>query len=79
MVWLLDGVPTIALHGMSLSFDYGGLEDVFLYIITPIAALAAGALARWRSENGGPDSPACSSVSRRYSGGLASSSSSSRS
>jgi len=45
MVWLLDGVPTIALHGISLSFDYGGLEDVFLYIITPIAALAAGALA----------------------------------
>lgn len=79
MVWLLDGVPTIALHDMSLSFDYGGLEDVFLYIITPIAALAAGALARWRSENGGPDSPASSSVSRRYSGGSASLSSSSRS
>jgi hypothetical protein len=45
MAWLLDGLPTIALHGMNLSFDYGGLEEVFLYVITPIAALAAGALA----------------------------------
>ena len=45
MAWLLDGLPTIALHGMTFSFDYGGLEAVFLYVITPIAALAAGALA----------------------------------
>jgi hypothetical protein len=45
MLWSLDGVPTIALHGISLSFEYGGLEDVVLYIITPIAALAGGALA----------------------------------
>ena len=45
MAWLLDGLPTIALHGMTFSFDYGGLEEVFLYVITPIAALAAGALA----------------------------------
>jgi hypothetical protein len=45
MAWLLDGLPTIALRGMNLSFDYGGLEEVFLYIITPVAALAAGALA----------------------------------
>jgi hypothetical protein len=45
VVWLLDGVPAIALHGVTLSFGYGGLEDVFLYIITPIAALAGGALA----------------------------------
>jgi hypothetical protein len=45
MTWFLDGIPTIVLHGMSLSLDYGGLEHVFLYIITPIAALAAGALA----------------------------------
>jgi hypothetical protein len=44
MAWLLDGLPTIALHGMSLSFDYGALGEVFLYVITPIAALAAGAL-----------------------------------
>src|SRR5262249_28120237 len=45
MTWFLDGIPTIVLHGISLSLDYGGLEGVFLYVITPIAALAAGALA----------------------------------
>jgi hypothetical protein len=45
IAWSLDGLPTMALHGMSLSFDYGGLEEVFLYVITPVAALAAGALA----------------------------------
>jgi len=50
MVWSLNGVPTpgwnvTCSHGISLSFEYGGLEDVILYIITPIAALAGGALA----------------------------------
>ena len=83
MVWLLDGVPTIALHDMSLSFDYGGLEATMaawrMFSSTSLRRSPPWPPARWRSENGGPDSPASSSVSRRYSGGSASLSSSSRS
>ena len=28
MVWLLDALPDMAIHGLGLSFDYGGMEFV---------------------------------------------------
>jgi hypothetical protein len=44
MVWLLDAVPDIPIHGLSLSFDYGGVESFARSFIFPVAALAAVAL-----------------------------------
>ena len=43
-VWLLDGLPDMAIHGLRLSFDYGGVESFAHGFIFPVAALAAVAL-----------------------------------
>jgi len=44
MVWLLDALPDMAIHGLRLSFDYGGAESFAHEFIFPTAALAAVAL-----------------------------------
>jgi hypothetical protein len=44
-VWLLEGLPDIAIHGLRLSPDYGGVETFFHTFVFPAAALAAAALA----------------------------------
>jgi hypothetical protein len=41
MVWLLDALPDMAIHGLGLSFDYGGMESFAHGFIFPAAALAA--------------------------------------
>ncbi len=45
MVWLLDAVPDMAIRGIRLSPDYGGLESIAHGFVFPAAALTAGALA----------------------------------
>jgi succinate dehydrogenase hydrophobic anchor subunit len=45
-VWLLDGLPSIAIHGIKLTPDYGGLEEFLLYFFAPATAVAAALLAR---------------------------------
>jgi hypothetical protein len=44
MVWLLDALPDMAIHGLRLSFDYGGVGSFAHEFIFPTAALAAVAL-----------------------------------
>lgn len=44
VVWLLDAIPDMAIHGLRLSFDYGGLEALAHGFIFPAAAVAAIAL-----------------------------------
>ena len=44
MVWLLDALPDMAIHGLGLSFDCGGVESFAHGFIFPAAALAAVAL-----------------------------------
>ena len=43
--WLLEGLPSIAVHGLRLALDYGGLEEFSHTFIFPAAALAGAALA----------------------------------
>ncbi len=44
IVWLLDGLPDMAIHGLRLSFGYGGVESFAHGFVFPVAALAAVAL-----------------------------------
>ena len=43
--WLLDGLPSIVIHGLRLKPDYGGLEEFVLYFFAPATAVAAAILA----------------------------------
>jgi hypothetical protein len=42
--WLLDGLPSIVIHGLRLKPDYGGLEEFVLYFFAPATAVAAALL-----------------------------------
>jgi hypothetical protein len=43
--WVLDSLPSIALRGVTLGLDIGTLAELFLYVIAPVAAVAAALLA----------------------------------
>jgi hypothetical protein len=43
--WLLDGLPSIAINGLRLQPDYGGLEEFVLYFFAPATAVATALLA----------------------------------
>src|SRR5262245_36227278 len=43
--WVLDSLPSIALRGVTLGLDIGTLAELFLYVIAPVAAVAASLLA----------------------------------
>jgi len=43
--WLLDGLPTIVIHGFKPSFDFGGIEEFVFYLIMPVIAATAILLA----------------------------------
>jgi len=43
--WVLEGLPSIAIHGVRLALDFGGLEEFSHYFVYPAAALAGAALA----------------------------------
>ena len=43
--WLLDGLPSIAIHGLTLTFNFAGLEELSHYFLFPASALAGAALA----------------------------------
>ncbi len=45
LMWLLDDIWSIPLHGLELSWSYGGQIAFFHHFIFPAAALAGGALA----------------------------------
>jgi hypothetical protein len=67
--WLLEGLPSIAIHGLRLALDYGGLEEFSHYVIFPAAALAGAALALKDRRLG---LAACWSACRRFLNGPAS-------
>lgn len=39
--WALDSLPSIVIHGFKPSFDFGGMEEFFLYLVAPIVTIAA--------------------------------------
>ncbi|HYC18833.1 MAG TPA: hypothetical protein VEC94_16630 [Pseudolabrys sp.] len=43
--WLLDGLPSIAIHGLTLGLNFGGLEEFSHYFLFPASAFAGAALA----------------------------------
>jgi hypothetical protein len=43
--WVLDSLPSIALRGVTLGLDFGTLAELFLYVMAPVAAVAAALLA----------------------------------
>src|SRR5262245_11061043 len=43
--WVLEALPSIAIHGMSFSLDYASFEGVVLYIVAPLVTVAAVFLA----------------------------------
>ncbi len=43
--WLLDDIWSIPLHGLELSWSFGGQEALFHHVIFPAAAIAGAALA----------------------------------
>jgi len=45
LVWLLDDIWAIPIHGLELSWSYGGQIALFHHFIFPAAAIAGGALA----------------------------------
>jgi hypothetical protein len=45
IVWAIDGLPSIAIHGVSLSPDFGGVEEFLLYLAAPAVTLTAALLA----------------------------------
>ncbi len=48
MVWLLDDVSTIAIHGFEFSADFGGMVVFAHHFVFPAAAIAGAALA-WKN------------------------------
>ena len=50
--WLLDSLPAIVIHGFKPSFDFGGIEEFFFYLVMPIVAVAAIVLATKRQRLG---------------------------
>jgi hypothetical protein len=43
--WALDSLPSIVIHGFKPSFDFGGMEEFFFYLVAPIVTIAAVLLA----------------------------------
>jgi hypothetical protein len=43
--WVLEALPSIAIHGIRLSLDYSGFEELVLYIVAPLVTVAAAFLA----------------------------------
>jgi hypothetical protein len=43
-VWLLDDLPSIAIHGFELSADFGGMLAFFQHFVFPASAIAGAAL-----------------------------------
>ena len=48
MVWLLDDVSTIPIHGFEFSADFGGMVVFAHHFVFPVAAVAGAALA-WKN------------------------------
>jgi len=46
LVWVLDDIWSIPIHGLELSWDYGGQVALFHHFIFPAVAIAGGVLAR---------------------------------
>jgi len=42
--WLLDSLPSIAIHGIKFSLDFGGVEEFFYYFVAPAVTVAAALL-----------------------------------
>jgi hypothetical protein len=47
--WVLDSLPSIAIHGVKFSLDFEGLAELLLYVVAPVTAAAAVLLA-WRDK-----------------------------
>ena len=47
MVWVLDDLPSIPIHGFEFSADYGGVTVLIHRVVNPAAAVAGAALA-WK-------------------------------
>ena len=43
--WLLESLPSMAIHGVTLSLDFGSLEELFYYFVAPVAGATAALLA----------------------------------
>jgi len=43
--WLFISLPSIAIHGIKLSLEFGDLEGLFYYFVVPVVAAAAALLA----------------------------------
>ena len=43
--WVLDSLPSIAIHGVKFSLDLEGLAELLLYVVAPATAAAAVLLA----------------------------------
>jgi hypothetical protein len=39
--WALDSLPSIVIHGFKPSFDFGGMEAFFFYLVVPIMTIAS--------------------------------------
>ena len=43
--WLLESLPSMAIHGVTLSLDFGSLEELFYYFVAPVVGATAALLA----------------------------------
>jgi len=43
--WLFISLPSIAIHGIKFSLEFGDLEGLFYYFVVPVVAAAAALLA----------------------------------
>jgi hypothetical protein len=43
--WVLDSLPSIVIHGFKPSLDFGGIEELFFYLVAPVVTVAAVLLA----------------------------------
>jgi hypothetical protein len=43
--WVLSSLPSIAIHGIKFSLEFGDLEGLFYYFVVPVVAAAAALLA----------------------------------